>query len=145
MDEEESILKDNCSWAAMKPTSSSSSSSSSSSGSRDRKGTTRNRVGGGFACWGREREKKKKLAVWNGTENWFFFFELFCQFYPWLLCNDFCVHCRFISWYEDKRVLLTYFEFCPLLCGFPIDHGSLFVFFFFKWRIIVGILWQSKG
>ena len=92
---------------------------------------------------GRERER---VSGMEWTENWFFFFfELFCQFYPWLLCNDFYVHCRFISWYEDKIVLLTYFEFCPLFCGFPIDHGSLFVFFFFKWRIIVGILWQSKG
>ena len=44
MDEEESILKDNCSLAAIKPTSSSSSSSSS----RHRKGT-RNQAGG-FAC-----------------------------------------------------------------------------------------------
>ncbi|KAH7513387.1 FCS-Like Zinc finger 15 [Ziziphus jujuba] len=44
MDEEESIRKDNCSLAAIKP-SSSSSSSSSSSASRHRKGN-RNRAGG---------------------------------------------------------------------------------------------------
>ncbi|EXC03951.1 hypothetical protein L484_007208 [Morus notabilis] len=54
MDDEESILKDNCSLAAIKPSSSSSSSSSSScsssssSSSRHRKGA-RNKAGG-FAC-----------------------------------------------------------------------------------------------
>ncbi|KAK9287747.1 hypothetical protein L1049_016187 [Liquidambar formosana] len=46
MDEEENFKRENCSFAAMKPTSSSSTSSSSPSGSRHHRRGTRNRAGG---------------------------------------------------------------------------------------------------
>lgn len=93
MDEEESIRKDNCSLAAIKP--SSSSSSSSSSASRHRKGN-RNRAGG-FAYWEKKNQWNRKKLV--------FFLDLYPNLTRSSFCNDFDVLCRFASWYEAVSVL----------------------------------------